>query len=208
MRERRRGLQRTPAEARGQDALRLWELGGMPRNRTNQTAACVARLSASMDDEFPPDTWELSVSANHGGGWASHGRNLGRCVPAERVDARSCRRGSLGARRCAGQGRHCPASTPLAEATTRAAHRATAELHIASGEALLHKSGPRRPDDHVGQGAAIVMTMILLRIAECQEGTVPLSAGPIGAERQQTDDQRRSQQSHRSCSPPRVAKEA
>jgi len=41
--------------------------------------------------EFPPDTWELSVSANHGGGWASHGRNLGRCVPAERVDARSHR---------------------------------------------------------------------------------------------------------------------
>ena len=35
-------------------------LGVCPgHNRTNQTAACVARLSASMDDEFPPDTWEL-----------------------------------------------------------------------------------------------------------------------------------------------------
>jgi hypothetical protein len=197
----------TPAEAtthprRGPAARTPYgfgSLGACPgHNQTRQTAARETRLSFSISDEFPPNTCVLNVRANHGDGWASRGRNLGKPVPAERVDAGSRKSGQIGAQR--GHGRRCPASMPP-EATTRAAHRTAAELHITSGEAFLQKSRPRGPDDHVGQGAAVSMTMILLRIAECQEGTEPLRVGLIGAERQQAHDQRRSKESHRSCSP-------
>jgi hypothetical protein len=86
---------------------------------------------------------------------------------------------------------------PPSLAATGAAHRAAAELSIASGEAILHKGFAVRPVDNVGQGAAVLVALVLLRIAECQERTISLGAGLPGAERQQTDDQRRCKKSHR-----------
>jgi hypothetical protein len=66
---------------------------------------------------------------------------------------------------------------------------------------MLQKSFPIRPVDDVGQGAAVLMALVMLRIAECQERTISFRARPIGAERQETDDQRRSEKSHRCGSP-------
>jgi hypothetical protein len=99
-------------------------------------------------------------------------------------------------------------SMPPALAATGAAHRAAAELSIASGEAILHKGFAVRPVDNVGQGAAVLVALVLLRIAECQERTISLGAGLPGAKPQQTDDQRRCKKSHRFDSPPRSSRDS
>jgi hypothetical protein len=90
---------------------------------------------------------------------------------------------------------------PPALAAAGAAHRAAAEQSIASGEAVLRKAFTVRPTDNVGQGAAVLVALVLLRIAERQERTIALRAGLAGAERQQTDDQCRCKKSHRFGSP-------
>ena len=96
---------------------------------------------------------------------------------------------------------------PPALAATGAAHRAAAELRVAASRAILHKGVAVWPLDDVGQGAAIVMALVMLVIAEHQEWTISLRAGLAGAECQQTDDQRCCKKSHRFSSPPRSPEE-